>query len=161
SSVRRCDGARARGARASDSKEFGVTGERRSCAGVRKRDGAPCQATVVLEDGFCPAHSPAAGVDMAELGRNGGLEGGVVRRETALSFRARLAARLEERADEVIDRLLAAGERDWRADIAVLHEAHGPPVGAAPEVAAVEVALREAAGVLEARLSAIVARRAG
>jgi hypothetical protein len=112
----------------------------RACAGVRKRDGAPCGSRVVLDDGYCPAHSPTRGVEMAELGRVGGLASGEVRREQAKTVRDRLREKVEENTDRiwtVYDQAMNAtagdGEADHRARLAsvegVLSQAYGrPPV---------------------------------
>src|SRR4051812_13117291 len=72
----------------------------RRCPGVRK-DGAPCGATILLEDGYCLAHSPTQGGDMAEYGRAGGVASGEARRELGRSVRELLRERVEEELELV------------------------------------------------------------
>lgn len=76
-------------------------------------------------------HKLANGVDAHiltdEERRRGRLKGHETRRERAKSFRERLAEKLDERAEEIADRLLAAGDDDWRAITAALDQAFGKP----------------------------------
>jgi hypothetical protein len=108
----------------------------RSCHAARKRDGAPCRSRVVLEDGFCPAHSPTRGLEMAELGRAGGLASVEARRELGKTVRERLRDRVEAEADKIwrvyrdaFDAEGGDGDPDHRARLAsvegVLAQAYG------------------------------------
>lgn len=66
-------------------------------------------------------------VATAESRRKGALRAAEVKRERAKSFRQRLADKLDERADEIINRLIDASEEDWRAITAALDQAFGRP----------------------------------
>ena len=107
------------------------------CPAVR-RDGEPCRSKILLEDGFCSAHSGLAAATPAERGRRGGLVSGEVRREQAKSVRDRLRERLEAEADEIwrvyrdaFDATDGDGDVDHRARLAsvegVLAQAYGRP----------------------------------
>jgi hypothetical protein len=112
----------------------------RFCPAVR-RNGEPCKSFILLEDGFCSAHSALASVTPAERGRKGGLASGQVRAALANTARERLRKLADE--DEVFwERLKAAykdgldavdsdGNPDFRARVmtagAFLAEAYGKP----------------------------------
>ena len=109
----------------------------RVCAGVN-RQGEPCKSRILLEDGFCPAHSTLASTTQAELGRRGGISSGEIRREQARSIRDRLREKLEAEADQVwrvyrdaFDASGGDGDPDHRARLAsvegVLSQAYGRP----------------------------------
>lgn len=59
--------------------------------------------------------------------RKGQARAAELKREAAKSFRERLAERLDEKADEIITTLLAAGAEDWRATVAALDQGFGKP----------------------------------
>lgn len=63
----------------------------------------------------------------AEDRRRGAATTNALRKEQAKTFRQRLADKLDDRADEIIDRLLDASEEDWRAITAALDQAYGKP----------------------------------
>jgi hypothetical protein len=103
----------------------------RTCAGTRK-NGEPCCSRILLEDGYCSAHSPTRGVDMAALGRSAGLASGEARRELGKTVRERL----REKVEENVDRIWSAFESGLTSDdertqivaaTAVLAEAYGRP----------------------------------
>jgi hypothetical protein len=103
----------------------------RMCRGVNKR-GEPCRSRVLLEDGFCSAHSKLAPVTQAELGRRGGLVSGEVRREQAKSVSDRLREKIEEQFELVWDALesgLLSEDQRARvtAAVAALDQAYGRP----------------------------------
>jgi len=100
-----------------------------TCLGAR-RDGQPCQSQILLEDGFCPAHSPTRAADMAELGGRGGIASGEARREQGKSVRDRLREKVEENVDAIWDAFengLTSDDDRTRlaAAVAVLAEAYG------------------------------------
>src|SRR5262245_50950598 len=112
----------------------------RACPAVR-RDGEPCRSKILLEDGFCSAHSTLAAATPAERGRKGGLASGEVRRELANTARERLR-KLADEDEEFWTKLKAAyrdgleavtddGIADYRTRVmtagAFLAEAYGRP----------------------------------
>jgi hypothetical protein len=110
---------------------------RRTCQGTRK-NGDPCRSTLVLDDGYCSAHSPATKVEMAELGRRGGKRSGEVRQEQAKSIRDRLREQVEQEFELVwqafrdgLEAVDDAGQPDVRVRVvsaqALLAESYGRP----------------------------------
>lgn len=103
----------------------------RTCAGTRK-SGGPCSSRILLEDGFCSAHSPTRGVDMAALGRTAGVASGEARRELGKTVRERLREKVEDNV-ELIWTAFESGltSDDERTQIvaatAALAEAYGRP----------------------------------
>lgn len=59
--------------------------------------------------------------------RKGAARTNEIRSEAAKSFRQRLAEELDRRAADTIDKLLAAGDDDWRAIVAAVDQAFGKP----------------------------------
>lgn len=58
----------------------------------------------------------------------GGLNRAAKIREEKKTFRQRLAEKLDERAEQLIDVALAAGEKgDWRATLALIEQVYGKP----------------------------------
>lgn len=101
------------------------------CRGVNQR-GEPCRSRIVLEDGYCSAHSKLASVSQAELGRRGGIASGEVRRDQAKSVRDRLREKIEEQFELVWDAfesgLLSEDQRARvTAAVAALDQAYGRP----------------------------------
>jgi len=113
--------------------------ERRTCNGVRK-DGQPCRATAVADDGFCFAHGSSPEL-LAEVRRKAGVRSGETRREQAKSVRDRLREKVEEEFEKVwqafadsLEAVTPDGAKDFRARCAaaqaVLIEAYGRPAQA-------------------------------
>ena len=107
------------------------------CPAVR-RDGEPCRSKILLEDGFCSAHSGLAAATPAERGRRGGLASGQARREQGKSVRTLLREKAEEEAETIwgvyhdgFSALTGDGDPDHRARLVsvegVLAQAYGRP----------------------------------
>ena len=91
-----------------------------------------------------------------ETRRKGAERTNEIRREQAKSFRQRLAEKLDERAEEVIQGLLAAGKDDWRASVAAIEQAHGKPTAALEVNGQMEVTNPDVAAAIERFTSLVV-----
>ena len=91
----------------------------------------------------------------AESRRRGALRAAEAKRERSKTFRQRLGEKLDERAEEIVEQLLAAGEHDWRALIALIHEAYGRPAQAVELTAVSALEIEGAQERLARRLAGI------